>query len=214
MATAREALQIARSLLNDDVALSWPDAVLFPKLQIAHRELQAKLQLHSIPAIKTETSSAITVAAGATDLGVSQPTDLILPIWLKERAVGESTEDLINMVEVQSLPSIAQDSTLRYWVWMSQKLQFVGATVNREVVIQYTKIITVPTIQSSDLGFTNSELYLGARIAYLATKDESYAVQAERALSDIIGIHVKALQGVAHRRRPYRCRPWRRYGAI
>ncbi len=214
MATAREALQIARSLLNDDTAISWPDAVLFPKLQIAHRELQAKLQLYSIPATKTVTSTAITVLAGSVDLGLNQPTNLILPIWIKERAVGGSAEDLENMVEVQSLPSIAQDSTLRYWLWMSQKIQFIGATANREIVMQYIKIITVPTIQSSDLGFANSELYLGARIAYLVTKDESYATQAERALSDIIGIHVKALQGVAHRRRPYRCRAWRRYGTI
>lgn len=205
MATAKDAIQIARSLLNDDLGTRWSDAILLPKLQIAHRELQADLELNSIPVTSTE-SIVLTVPAGATNLGVTQPADLIEPLSMMERDVGGSADDFDEMIEVAFIPQLAQDTTLLYWCWQTELIKLLGATTNREVLLRYTRSLTVPATINSDIGFIAGELFLGARIAYLASGDERFDVQAQTNLDKVIRANVKGMQGLVRRRRPYQDR--------
>lgn len=62
MVNAGTVLESARSHLNDELGLNWPDPKLFPKLQEAHRELQSSLILAGIPTIDN-TSRVIVVPA-------------------------------------------------------------------------------------------------------------------------------------------------------
>jgi len=213
MATVKDALDIARSLLNDDLGTVWPDAVLLPKIKIAHRELQAKLLLNSIPVIKSQ-SAIIPVPAGSTDLGTNQPPDLVEPISMKERAPGGSMDDFEDMFEVPFIPQIQPDSNLIYWAWIGEKIRFLGATTDREVLLRYSRSLTVPSTINDDIGFLFGELYLGTRVASMCSERPDLKMQAESLLEDIVRTNVKGMQGVVRRRLPYRHRRRRRIGVL
>ena len=205
MANLAEALQVLRSLLNDNMAVKWPDPALIPKLQTAHRQLQLELALNSIPIVK-EQSAVITVTAGDLDLGANQPAGMIEPIALKERDVGGTATDFEQMVEVSFLPQIAQDTRLVYWAWYDSKVNFIGATTNREVLLRYINTLTVPSKLTEDLGIPLAELFLAPQAAFIATGDDRFAVEASSALDRLVRTHVKGEQGVPRRRLPYRFR--------
>jgi hypothetical protein len=166
MALASVALAQARTLLNDDAASVWTDAALIPKLQIAHQELQTELWNSGSPVVRAE-SSLLAVAIAATDLGLTQPADMITPTKLFEYTTAGVYYG--EMTEVFYIPlDIAQGATLEYWCWRGEKILFLGSTVARKVKIQYRKLITVPTLSTSDLGILFAELYCGPRVAALA----------------------------------------------
>jgi hypothetical protein len=204
--TAKDALQIARSLLNDDLGTKWPDSVLFPRLQIAHRQMQAALLLNSIPVIKSK-SAIILVPAFSTVLGVYQPTDLIEPISMKERDPGGSMDDFDDMTEVAFIPELEQDTNLIYWSWIGEGIKFLGATVDKEVLLRYTSSLALPQTVNDSIFFLGGEIYLGYKIASMCSRDVvTFYNEAEKALEILIRTNVKGMQGIAHRRLPYRHR--------
>src|SRR5882724_10340159 len=96
----------ARMLLNDEEKANWPDFKLVTKAVLAFEELEAELILAGIPIIHA-ISTIITVPPISIDdnnLDLSTvsgyPTDLIIPIWLKERQIGQMNQDFVDMVEV------------------------------------------------------------------------------------------------------------------
>jgi hypothetical protein len=203
MATVSDAFKSARSLLNDDAAISWSDAVLLPKLQEAHRELLLELELNHIPVIRA-VSSIIIVPAGSTDLGDNQPADMAEPTDMYERDVGSSLDDFVEMVELADVPNVSPVESLLYWVWEGERIKFVGATEDREVRIRYRKKITTPTINTDDLGFLFAELYIGPRVAALASGNDKFTMQARDNLDKIIQMNVVGQQSMPVRRLPYR----------
>ena len=214
MATAQEVLESARTHLNDDASLHWNDQDLMPKLKEAHKELQSKLFRAGVPVIKAVTT-VLSVTAGVVDLnGVANyPADIVEPIWLKEREVGQSEKDFVDMDEVNFIPQIQQQMSLMYWCWMGEHILLLGATTNREVKMRYNKTITVPTVLTDTIGFLFGELYMGPRVAALAmisVGNRAAAIllneEAEGKLETIIGANVKGMQNLPVRRRPYRPR--------
>jgi hypothetical protein len=215
MALASVALQTARVLLNDAAATLWTDTTLLPYLQEAHREMQVRLSLAGLPVVKT-VSTVLSVPLGTVDLTVvaNYPTDLIEPIDLYERKVGESESGFVEMSEVSELPTQAQSDRLNYWLWESEKIKLLGATVATEVRVRYTKGLTVPASGASSIGVAYGEIYLGARTAALAahatdnqTLYEAQSQEALMKLDDIVGLNIKGQQGLPKRRLPYR-RPY------
>ena len=206
MALAKDALQIARSLLNDDLGTKWPDSVLFPRLQTAHRQMQSVLALNSISVTKVQ-SAIITVPALAVDLGANQPDGLIDPISMQERSPGGSADDFADMIEVAFIPTLSQDSTLVYWAWLGGLVRLLGATTIREVMLRYTKTLTVPQTVNDVIGVILGELYLGYKVASMCGDNATaLSQQADNELEILIRTNVKGMQGIAHRRRPYRSR--------
>src|SRR5690348_7524569 len=126
--TTFQCLESARIHLNDEMGLMWPDNRLLPKFQEAHRELKNELILNGIPVVH-EVSVVLTVPAGTTDLTTvtNYPSDMLIPIWLKERQVGQQNVDFTDMVQVSFIPNTQQEVYLNYWAWIEEKIMLLGA---------------------------------------------------------------------------------------
>jgi hypothetical protein len=215
MALASVALASARSYLNDIGQQIWTDAILLPYLKEAHKDLLLVLWLNGIPVIR-EKSASIGVTAGV--LTLTLPSDLLEPIWLKERAVGGTNQDWIPMTETDFEPDRLQTDTLRYWAWREEAINFIGATTNRQVLLQYWKSIADIVDANSALGFLMAEVFLGPQCAgYAANATGNTTLAGELSyingvnvgvagakLDMIIRANVKGQQNLPARRIPYR----------
>lgn len=209
MSTVKDALNIARSMLNDDAMLTWGDSVLMPKFQQAHVEMESKLILNGIFVIH-EASVALPVLAGTKTLGVNQPKDIVTLIKVKEYGINETVDQAIPMIQKDFIPEWSLTDTLRIWAWREEQLLFLGANTDRQVLIYYNKRLTAPALVSDPLPVITSESYLGPRIAALAclsTHDmesgQFWAGLAEDNLSKIVRTQVKSTQGLPSRKLPF-----------
>lgn len=169
MPTVDDVMMAARTHLNDDQAINWPDPNLRPKFQEAFRDLQLELELNGIQVVN-EVSADITIAAGTTDMStvVGYPTDMISPTWMKEKQVGETDAFLISMTPVDFIPNVDQDITLNWWCWRENKIFLLGALVDVVVQLRYRRRLTLPELNSDDIGVILGESYLSYRTAALA----------------------------------------------
>lgn len=211
MATAGQAMDSARAHLNDVGATIWTNTVLLPFVQEAHRELRNKLVLNGVPVIDKVTA-VLSVPAYTTDLttAAGYPTDMVVPLWLKERNVGDDNSDFIDMNQRDFIPNAMQDIWLYWWAWIGEKIYFIGSTQDEEVQLRYRRQITTPSGVSSDLGFINAEIYISYRIASMACNsigeiDKGKMLQETSMvnLDEVIRLNVKQMQGLPARRRPY-----------
>ena len=210
-ATTFQCLESARIHLNDEMGLMWPDNRLLPKFQEAHRELKNELILNGIPVVH-EVSVVLTVPAGTTDLTTvtNYPSDMLIPIWLKERQVGQQNVDFTDMVQVSFIPNTQQEVYLNYWAWIEEKIMLLGAINATEVQIRYTRELTVPVEVNDTIGVLLGETFLSYRtsaLAALSVKDYDQASALDSIAKDnllnVITFNVKGLQNIPGRRRPY-----------
>ncbi len=183
-------LNTARTLLNDDSVSLWTDAVLIPKLQQAHRELQTALRFSAAPVMKA-ISNDIAVAANATTLIL--PADFQEPIRLWEKAVADPQSAYVLMTESDPLPVVAQASTLIWWQYRDEIISFISASANRLARLEYWKQLTLPVVNTDLVGFINAELYLAPRTAALASasigeqaRHDMYKALAEEKINMVI----------------------------
>lgn len=215
MATATVAMDSARVYLNDTQKQIWTDAVLLPYLKEAHKDLLLVLWLNGIPVVKEKSASInVTAISGVT---LTLPSDILEPIELKERAQG-SSENWIPMTELDWEPNETQASTLRYWCWREEVINFIGATTNRSVLLRYWKSLATIVDASSALGFIMSEAFLGPQTAGYACGSVGNTTLAEELLwvqgqhvgiagaklDMILKANVKGQQSLPARRIPYR----------
>lgn len=210
-ATTFQVLESARIHLNDEMGLLWPDNRLLPKCQEAHRELKNELILNGIP-ITHEVSAILTVPAGTTDLTTvtNYPSDMLIPIWMKERQVGQQNVDFTDMVQASFIPNTQQEIYLNYWAWIEEKIILLGALNDVQVELRYMREIAVPVEVNSPIGVLLGESFLSYRTAALAAlsiKDYQQAqaldMIAKDNLLNVITFNVKGLQNIPGRRRPY-----------
>jgi hypothetical protein len=209
MATGTNVIEAASTYLNDFGLRTWTKERLFVHLIQAHKQLQVDLILHGIPVIK-KTSSIIDVPASTTSLDGLQPSDLVEPISVWERA-GGSSDNFVQMTEKGWEPETTQGTELRYWIWQGEFIKFLGATTARDVKIKYKAAITVPDQEGSTLGFLFAENYLSPKTAALAALSlgnlRAYGVLsgiADVNLERVIRLNIKGQQSLPARRRPYR----------
>lgn len=210
-------MMAARTHLNDDSAINWPDPNLLPKLQEAFRDLRLELELNGIQVVD-EVSADITIPAGQTDLTLvtGYPTDLITPIWMKEKQVGETDAFLISMTPIDFIPNVDQDITLNWWSWQQNKILLLGALVNVVVQLRYRRDLAVPKLNSSPIGVILGESFLSYRtasIAFSTAKDfisaDRMQAQAQVNLSKLIRFFVTyEKQILPAKRQPYHRRNW------
>jgi len=210
-ALAGQVLDSARVHLNDVGKTIWPDSVLLPFLQEAHRELRTVVILNGIPVIN-EVTAVLSVPAQTTDLSTvaGYPTDMIVPIWMKERQVGQTNTDFIDMTSRDFVPNINMDVWLFWWCWREEKIFLVGSLNAEEVQLRYRRTLATPTTISSSVGWLNAENYLSYRTAALACqsigeleKHDKLSATAGINLDIVIRLNVKQMQGLPARRRPY-----------
>jgi hypothetical protein len=211
-----DAYKQARTLLDDDEANNWPDYKLRTKAIVAFEELEAELIVAGIPIIHA-LSSIITVPAQDIDddnLNMSTvsgyPTDMILPIWMKERQLGEMNRDFVDMVEVDFIPNIDLDIYLHYWCWYQNTIMLRGALNSVQVELRYQRYLPLPEVNTDSLIVPLGQLYIGNRIAALAFRSMGNSQMymdltndARTNLNRILDMNIKELQDMPAKRRPY-----------
>lgn len=196
----------AQALLNDVAGSTYTTTKLMPFLKRAYEELETNLNLNEIP-VTLEKSAPIVVGIGVTS--VPLPADMLLPVWMQERAAGEST--YIPMIPTLWEPDLLQDMTLKFWTWREEAIQLVGATSAREVQIIYLKKLAALVDGTSNIVVTNANNFLAAKTAEMAAryvkKDiraaDALRDEAGRALNILIKIAVKGNQLMPVRRIPF-----------
>lgn len=161
-------LATARTYLNDDNIITWPDQTLIPKAQEAHRELQTELWVIGSGLVR-KTSNIITVPLGTTNLHEInlQPEDLLTPTAIYEAST--VAEDWLPMTEQAYFPPGLQPTTsLVFWQWLDEEIKFVGCTQARRIIIHYRRLIPIPTSATDVIGILFAESYLAARTAAIA----------------------------------------------
>lgn len=206
----------ARTRLNDDEGVNWPDYKLHSKAVVAFEELEADLIVAGIPIINS-VSLVITVPAmnyddSNLDLStvVGYPFDMLLPIEMKERQTGNRNSDFIDMVEVDFIPNIDIDIYLHYWCWFQNTIMLRGASVGTEVQLRYQRYLPVPNTNTDSLIVPLGQLFLATRVAALAYQSvgnrqmwQDLSSEASMNLSRIIDMNIKELQDMPAKRRPY-----------
>jgi len=168
MALVGPILDTARTHLNDDGGAMWPDTNIMPKFQEAFREMLLELENNGLSVIR-EISTVMTVAAGDTDLSlnVGYPTDLIVPMEMKERQVGQLNNQFVPMTKIDYVPNIERDVRLIWWSWRTDRIILLGATVANQVELRYQGSLAVPTKNSDSIPFIFAEMFLSRRTASL-----------------------------------------------
>jgi len=215
-AVLSDVYKAARTHLNDDEGDSWPDYKLRPKFIQAFKELEVDLVLAGIPIVNA-VSVVITVTANTVD-GVNvdmstmanYPTDMLHPVWLKERAVGEMNEDFVDMTEVDFIPNINKSTELIWWSWYQQTIMLLGALNDVQVMLRYKRFLPTPNLKNDSIIVYLAELYLGYRTAALCarsindgTKADNLDLESAASLDKIIRMSIKELQNLPAKRRPY-----------
>lgn len=173
MSTVLEVNDDARSLLNDQIASLWTDAVLLPLLNEAYRELQTKLKSADCPIQIAQESTVL--AASAV---VFVPANIIEPIRGWERpSINPDDTTYVRMTEKLTLPFLNPGATLNVWQWDGTQINFIGATANTKVLFRFFAF-NVPLVLTSDnIPFINAENYLSPRLASLANQSIGEATQ-------------------------------------
>ena len=167
-----QVLATARTYLNDDNVTQFPDPVLIPKVQEAHRELQEELWIIGSPLVRAQTAPLAYVAPAVTlTTALTGVTDFLCPTALFENASGATIIQAgwTPMTESFYIPlGYAMAATLQWWAWAQEVIVLGGATVNRAVIVQYRRQITIPVVATDPIGILFGESYLSARTAAIA----------------------------------------------
>lgn len=208
-----EPLAEAKVLLNDQAGTVYTDVALLPLMQKAYRELQIKFLRNGLKTAQ-ETSAPIIVPPMTFELadGALLPTNFLYAIELKER--GTDSEPWQDMIEKAWEPTIMPGTTLLYWVEREDRIKFVGATTQRQVLLRYAKGLTPLTGPGSPIEILNSSTFLAARCAALSaavigenyTRAEALNGDAKSAMHELLGTKVNARQSLPVRRRVNRYR--------
>lgn len=210
---ASDVMDDAAALMNDVAKVLYSYTNQLPYLKLAHEDLVMKLKSNGVPAID-EMSGALTVNALAVTLA-TPPSDMLVPLALEERAVGEGDDDWVPMERKDWEPTVQQDTTLRYWTWRELEIKFVGATENRQVRVKYRKYLTSPSGSGSAITMYDARSYLGKRQAMYCARfigENEERAQfcgglAEEALHDLLSSAINVQQDKPVRPRPFN---WRR----
>lgn len=210
--TAGSVMDTVAALMNDSAKTLFTYTVQLPYLKMAQQELDQQLNLNECP-LNEISEYESTVTSGV--LNLSLPTSFFLPLWLKERATTSTLEsDYSLMTEVADVNklSLDQTTTLVYWDFRHNCINFIGATAAREVRMGYWRHSTAFVDDGSfvlQYGAANFLAYkTGALIARFIRKQTDLAdnleLQAAQALDLILSVLVKNTQGVRVRRLPFR----------
>lgn len=214
--TVEVPLTSARTLLNDDDAIKWPDYRIMPKLQQAFSEVVTRFVLVGIPVIN-EVTANLTVPTNTLDLSTvaGYPTDIIVPIWMMENQIGNDITFFQDMQPVDFIPNVDQDTYLYYWCWQDQTIKLLGALNPVVVQLRYKRNLPTPQYATDILSIIKIEDYLTYKTAALcyysiANSDmgDTYNQMAGEKLETLVRMNVKQIGTLSAKRRPYH----RRYG--
>lgn len=208
--TAGDVGERARKVfMNDADAQLYSNTILLPFIQQAYGELQIELTANGLQVTK-EVSTTLVVAAGVSPtITVDNINDLVIPLELFERAVGETF--FIPMGKLTWEPEAERTETLRYWNWRENEIKMLGSTAIREIKVRYIKGLPAPINENSLILINSSLEFLAARASGLASqfvggnvaRADTCNIDAGRLLPKLVSIEVLANQGIGVRRKPF-----------
>lgn len=197
-----------RALLNDVEGQLYTNAVLLPFVNLAYGEAQKELNVNSSGTVK-EVTGVITVVAGDTEITIDDIADMILPLELRERAVGETV--FVDMDKKMWEENAEQVDILQNWVWRENEIKLLGALTDRQVSVRYIKGLPELLNDTSPIFILSSLEFLSYRTAGLASRfiggnggrADALDTMAMMLLPKIVAIEIKNNQGMPVRRRPF-----------
>lgn len=211
LVTAASVFASARTYLNDASAAVYTDAVLLPYLKEAYEHGRNEQALKGLPNAYKTSVQVVTIGA------VVFPTvsDLLVPIKMEERANGSS--DLYDpMTETTWDPNATQTTSLNFWDWRNQTINFLGATTDRQVRLYYMGDMDPTGLTTGSVNLLgNVRSFLGAKVAAFAhefiqqntTLAQAANQIAEEQLKKIIAIQIKNRQALPIRMRGFEAYP-------
>lgn len=209
------------ALLNDSNLQIFTYAAQLPYLNVAIDELAEEMEQNNVEATTTK-SSTLTITTGTTVISATStpayPSDLINIQTIWEKLSGSDTESYAQLTKVEFLPPYLQPvDSLIFWTWQEQEIRFVGATSDRDVMLQYIArtLNQVTQVDGSDIiTLINAQSFLSYRTAALcanyigenATRSTELNTFAQAALNRFLNIDAKGRQVISTRRRPFRAR--------
>lgn len=202
--------------LNDVNRTYWTNAILLEPFKNAYDDFKEEL-IDADIRIMGEVSAALIVTTAMMDIGgptgPALPSNFVVPITLWERLSGTSNSyDM--MAPFKTLPKTeVLTSSLMYWSFRKQFIQFIGATTNRDVKIDYIgDTLSVAEDENDRINAFNAKSFLAYRTAALASEfqgeDEERAAKlnsnAQNALDKLLNTDIKNQQNMPVRRRPFR----------
>lgn len=163
---ASDVMDQSAVILNDVAKTNYTYAAMLPLLQKANQELEQQLIIYGASPVRLA-SPAITVLANAVSLTL--PVDFLLPLRLFERL--NSSEQWQPMEEKRWNPeSYTPTTSLTYWAFYNNLINFPGATVGREVLLEYQRRLLVISTSGSTEDFYLTLSFLAARTAELCAR--------------------------------------------
>jgi len=212
---AKEVMDRSASLLNDTARSIFTYVAQIPYLNMAMDELQELMEQNNVP-VTEETSTSINISLGTTSLSFTTnpalPSNLIEIQRLWERLQG-STEDWQPMNRKDYLPSlVTQTASLVNWIWQNQQIEFIGATTNRNLRIDYiASRLPVVETENTVIELINARSFLAYRNAGLCAqfigenseRAEALNTMAILSFDRFVVINTKGRQSNPVRRRPF-----------
>ncbi len=215
-------IKTVSGLMNDSAQTQYTSSVCLSFLNLALDELQEIYELNNIP-ITNETSSAITVKAGVSEIGFdtnpSLPSDLIeiQQLWESQTGLNQWTP----IIKRDFIPHYLEDGTTisQFLIWCLEKggrINLVAANQDNDLKIDYIASLFNTPILIKDINvnlpFTNVKTYLEYKTTALCAMfiaenpERAQALDnlASQGLTRALGIPIKGMQTVVTRRRPFR----------
>jgi hypothetical protein len=167
---ASDVLIEARGMLNDPSGAIYVTAPMLTLMNKVYRELQTKVSSYGVSTTK-EISTTVPVFAGNTHLGDGSglPNFFLYPILLQERRY-LSSDQFIDMDEMEFEPANIPSTRLQYWSWREDELKFpAGCSVDMEILIRYVQSFNTISGINSPILILNSQQWMAQRLASVAS---------------------------------------------
>lgn len=199
----------SRAVLNDTGIAIYTDDALLPFVRVANNELSDYLVKNGVP-VQKQIQIDILVLPGNKTL--IKPSNLIVPITLYEKNQGAPDSDYQKMVEKAWEPNTPVDTHLNNWDWRNQEINFIGASTNREVRLDYIRLLADIQDENTQVEVIGSDNFLSFRTAALGArhigenpvKANELDLEAIRFRDSLLQIGVRKNQTLRGRRRPFR----------
>jgi hypothetical protein len=207
--TAGDVMDDAAVLLNDAVGSLYSYTVQLPFLRMVMRELESKLRLNGSP-LTLKNEIEILVTAG--DDALSLPSDFFIPIRLSEKSSSDTLYTKMTPKANVGDLEIVPNTTLSYWDYRESNINFIPATADRQVKLEYYKFLDEIVDEDSLSEVASARNYLAhttaSKCARYIGKNREVAndllVEAGDMIDTLISQEVKNNQSLRTRRRPFR----------
>lgn len=165
--TAAGVMDKSAAFLNDTGLTLYTYAVQLPYLKIANTELEQILISLGTQQQKVKTTTMSYTALAST---ITLPTDLLVPLKLWDRESGSTIANWNPLTERDFEPEQDPVVGLTYWAYRNNNIYFSKSSTNRDVQIQYERMLSIVSSTSSNIDDYLLTNYLASRTAEMCAR--------------------------------------------